>query len=144
MKPYILLRHDWHAMGVDYTSSEDDADTELVLWWEAVVNLVDWKQDTKRGGWIFCGVFWTDRSADFSIQALFDHNLPRTCPVAESSKIILAGSDEDLRQLALTPPSSSGEGYRVWEYNDSLVGKDLDFRWINETRFEPRESLESR
>jgi phosphatidylinositol glycan class T len=52
MKPYVLLAHDWHAMGVDYTSSESDETTELVLWWEAVVNLVDWEKDAKRGGWI--------------------------------------------------------------------------------------------
>lgn len=49
MKPYVLLAHDWHAMGVDYTSSEDDSETDLVLWWEAVVNLVDWEKDAKRG-----------------------------------------------------------------------------------------------
>lgn len=49
MKPYVLLAHDWHAMGVDYTSSQDDTETDLVLWWEAVANLVDWEKDAKRG-----------------------------------------------------------------------------------------------
>lgn len=53
MKPYVLLAHDWHAMGVDYRSNEDDSETDLVLWWEAVVNLVDWEKDAKRGEWYF-------------------------------------------------------------------------------------------
>jgi hypothetical protein len=81
-----------------------------------------------------------DIPTDFSIQSVFDHKLPRTCPVAETSRIILAGTDEDLVQLVSnTPSSSSGEGFRMWDYDNGLVGKDLDFRWINEMRFEPRE-----
>jgi hypothetical protein len=49
MKPYILLAHDWHAMGIDYTSNEDDSATDLLLWWEAVVDPIDWQKHTSRG-----------------------------------------------------------------------------------------------
>jgi phosphatidylinositol glycan class T len=142
MKPYVLLAHDWHAMGVDYTSSEDDTETNLVLWWEAVVDLVDWEKEAKRGEWSFItnvdgslnGI-----SSDFSIHSLFDRDLPRMCPVAQTSEIILAGEEPDLLQLVSgSPSSSSGDGFRVWEYDRSLAGKNLDFRWINESTFIPR------
>lgn len=61
------------------------------------------------------------------------------CPVAQTSEIILAGEEPDLLQLVSgSPSSSSGDGFRVWEYDRSLAGKNLDFRWINESTFIPR------
>ncbi|KAJ9125751.1 hypothetical protein QFC24_002535 [Naganishia onofrii] len=83
MKPYILLAHDWHAMGIDYTSNEDDSATDLLLWWEAVVDPIDWQKHTSRGN------------------------------------------------------SSSGDGFRLWNYDSELSHKNIDFRWINESAFVP-------
>ncbi|KAJ9102378.1 hypothetical protein QFC21_002778 [Naganishia friedmannii] len=123
MKPYILLAHDWHAMGIDYTSNEDDSDTDLLLWWEAVIDPIDWEKHTSR---------------DFSIVSLFDRNLPRACSVADVSEFILSGSEDDLAHLVTSPSSSSsGDGFRLWKYDNDLSHKNIDFRWINESAFVP-------
>ncbi|KAJ9107906.1 hypothetical protein QFC19_002649 [Naganishia cerealis] len=123
MKPYVLLAHDWHAMGIDYTSNEEDSATELLLWWEAVINLVDWEKHAGR---------------DFSIASLFDRKLPRACPVADTSQIILSGSEDDLGQLVSNPPGSvSGPRFRLWDYDSDLAHRDIEFRWRNESTFIP-------
>lgn len=84
----------------------------------------------------------TDVLLDFSIHSLFDRDLSRECPVAQTSEIILTGQDQDLGQLVSgSPSSSSGDGFRIWEYDHSLAGKNLDFRWINESTFIPREHI---
>jgi hypothetical protein len=49
MKPYVLLAHEWHAMGVDYV--DHAGMTTLGLRWEAVVDLTKGKvEDAKNLG----------------------------------------------------------------------------------------------
>jgi hypothetical protein len=46
MKPYVLLAHEWHAMGVDYL--DDKGTTKLGLRWEAVVDLTKGKVENSK------------------------------------------------------------------------------------------------
>jgi hypothetical protein len=49
MKPYVLLSHSWHAMGVDY--EENEGKVKLGLRWEAVADLAKGKvEDSKDLG----------------------------------------------------------------------------------------------
>lgn len=60
--------------------------------------------------------------------------------MADVSEIILSGTEDDLSQLVTSPSSSSsGDGFRLWNYDSELSHKNIDFRWINESAFVPRE-----
>ena len=65
MKPYVLLAHEWHAMGVDYV--DHAGKTNLGLRWEAVVDLTKGKvEDAKNLGEIL-DVLPSSRQSDLDV-----------------------------------------------------------------------------
>ncbi len=48
MKPHSLLAHAWQGLGLD-VSIDEQGNGEVKMWWEAVVDTVEWKNGGRRG-----------------------------------------------------------------------------------------------
>lgn len=159
MRPHALLSHAWHTMGVDVvlagdgtrrTETEEGTECRVTMWWEAVVDPIDWKGTEKRGGpgrWD-PGESRANRwlPADFPISSIFHQVLPRPSPLAESSTIKLIKPTTGSRLLESVPANMTAQSAdgsadeAVWQFDAALAGKDLTFRW-DEISFEHRASM---
>lgn len=135
MKPYVLLAHEWHAMGVDYL--DHAGQTHLGLKWEAVVDLTKGKAEDaknlgKRPNLCVINMPWlTHFDADFSISSIFDRLLPPACPAAGSSRIVVSSHPGTKVIILDDAGAMHPDGGLNWKLDRFLAGKDIKLRVLN-------------
>lgn len=131
MKPYKLLAHRAHAMGVDVDLTPQGG-VVIDLFWEGLVDLADLNKGGRR---------------DFSIASIFGQNLPRPFPLASKSVIRLLTQDSDAPEVEPSADSMAsihaGWTERSWDFVQKLFDQgqgNIRVEWPSEESFVVRES----
>ncbi|KAJ6594185.1 GPI transamidase component PIG-T [Mycena capillaripes] len=117
LNPHRLFDADWHGMGLHVSWRPEDG-VQVRLTFLSVT-------DPLRTG----------NTRDWSLTSVFDRNIDRTCPVAASSRIVVALPNGE--PYSIHPePSSAANGLGIFDLGKQTLPLDVGMHW-----FEPLQQV---